>query len=165
MIEVILRREKLGGVLSLCYLGDFLFVNSPITRCCVTWGKFNELLSILILCQECHATCKRILGPNLIWSVSPVMQWSGYDPLDVWCHQLGSCQIARSPGEDAAWQSGEGTLHFRLRSHDHVECSDGWLKKIQKLKPGRSRDCGRPMKTNDISGLPSTRLKWDPPIW
>ena len=35
----------------------------------------------------------------------------------------------------------------RLRWHGHVECSDGWWKKVQKLNPTGSLDCGRSKKT------------------
>ena len=40
------------------------------------------------------------------------------------------------------WQS-----HRRLRWHGHVERSDGWLKKVQKLNPTGGRGHGHPNKT------------------
>ena len=35
----------------------------------------------------------------------------------------------------------------RLRWHGHVERSDGWQKRVQKLNPTGGRGCGRPKKT------------------
>ena len=34
-----------------------------------------------------------------------------------------------------------------LKWHGHVEHSNGWLKKVQKLNPTGSRGCGRPKTT------------------
>ena len=42
----------------------------------------------------------------------------------------------------------------RLRCHGHVERSDGWLKKVQKLNPTGGRDRGCPMKTwTEVIGM------------
>ena len=97
---------------------------------------------------ECHAPCKRNLGSNRIRLASPAAQWSSYDSLDVWCRHQGPSQLAGSLGEDAAWRSGKNVLRtHRLRWHGHVERSDGWLKKVQKLNPTGGRGRGLPKKT------------------
>ena len=75
--------EKLEVVLEFCYLGDMLSVGggcelAAITRCKCAWGKFWQLLPlltnrqvplltrgkvrVLIMCEECDATCSRDLG-------------------------------------------------------------------------------------------------------
>ena len=51
MAEVKVCREKLEVVPSFCYLWDYLSAGGGcefaiITRCCVAWGKFNELLPV-----------------------------------------------------------------------------------------------------------------------
>ena len=66
-----------------------------------------------------------------LW-LAAAAQWAGYDPLDVQCHHQEPGQLARSPGEDTAPLSGEGT-HRWPRWHGHVEHSNAWLKKVQKL--------------------------------
>ena len=88
MTKVTVGRKKLEVVPSFCYLGDSLSPGggcklTTITRCCVAWGKFNELLPVLtsrsfpitprgrIVCQEWPAPWNRNLGPNLIWLASP----------------------------------------------------------------------------------------------
>ena len=133
---------------------------ASITRHCVAWDKFNELLPVFttrsfpsppveeftIRASGAPCSSKRNLGPNLVWSVSPATQWPSYDLLDVRCHYQGPSQLARSPGEDAAWRSGKGTSHPPTQ-HGHEERSDGWLKKVQKLNA--TGCCGRshPKKT------------------
>ena len=52
MTEVTVGLEKLEVASSFCYLGDCLSSGgdcelNTITRCCVTWGKLNELLPVL----------------------------------------------------------------------------------------------------------------------
>ena len=88
--EVTIGREMLEVVPSFCYLGDYLSSVggcelATITRCRVAWGKFNEFLPVLTprsfpitsrgrvynSCQECHAPCKRYLGPDFIRVASP----------------------------------------------------------------------------------------------
>ena len=84
MTEVTVGMEKISMVSSFFCLGDCLSSGNgwelaPITRCRFAWGKFNELLPVLtaalshrpqrknfqFMRQECHAPCKRNLGPNI----------------------------------------------------------------------------------------------------
>ena len=56
MTEVRLGREKLKVMPSFCYLVNCSSSGggcqlAMITRCCVTWGKFNKFLSILTTCS------------------------------------------------------------------------------------------------------------------
>ena len=100
--------------------------------------------SLQFMRQECHAPCKRDLGPNL---TRPASQWPSYDSLNVRRHYQGPSKLAGSLGGDAARRSGKGTPHRRLRWHGRVERSLGWLKKLQKLNPIGGRGRGRPKKT------------------
>ena len=68
-----------------------------------------QMKSLQFVCQECHASCKQNLGPNLILFASPATQWPSYDSLDAQCHHQGPSQLAGPVGEDAAWRSGKGT--------------------------------------------------------
>ena len=96
--------------------------------------------------QERNSTCRGHLGPNFTWSASPATQWKEYDPLDVRSHHQGPSQLARCPGEDAAWRSGEGPPHSTTQMAWPC-CSDDWLKKLLKLSPGRGHGRGSPTKT------------------
>ena len=122
MTEVTVGQEKLQVVPPFCYLRDCLSSGghcelASITTCHVAWDKFNELLPVLTshvfpiasrwiwriyIHQERHAPSKWNPGPNLIWFVSPAMQWPSYDLLDVQCHHQGPSQLTRSSGGDAA---------------------------------------------------------------
>ena len=91
--------------------------------------------------QKCHAPCKRNLDPNGIRLALPTTQWPSYDSLDVRCylHDL----FERMQLEGLA----KVLCALQLRWHGHVERSDGWLKKVQKLNPTRGRGRGHPKKT------------------
>ena len=77
----------------------------------------TPLQNLQFVYQEHHSPCKWNLGPKFIWYIfihhlqrnDGVM--FGSVPLDVRCdvkHQ-GPSQRTRSPAEDVAWRSGEGT--------------------------------------------------------
>ena len=55
-------------------------------------------------------------------------------------------QLASCSGEDAAWCSEEGSPHPTTQMAWPC-CSDVWLKKLQKVSPGRGRGRGSPKKT------------------
>ena len=167
MTEVILGGEKLEIVPSFSYLRDFLSSGGscglPIfTSCHVALVQIQraparphlplisyhlQRMRLQFVRQECHILCTRNLSPNHIWLASPAVQWPSYDLLDVRCHHQGPSQIAGSLGEDAAWRSGKGTQHPLIRWHSHVECSNNWLKKVQKLNSTGCRGRGHPKKT------------------
>ena len=64
-------------------------------------------------------------------------------------------QLARSPGDDAAWRSAK--LRYSTLVDLDGMASDGWLKKVQKLNPVGGCDRGRPktLGRRDSPGLPS----------
>ena len=111
MVSVFVEETCLVCVWAITTLGDSFSSGggcdlASITRCRLTWGKFNELLAILIshlflshrkeefTIHMSGAPCTIIPGPNPMRSASPATQWPGYDPRDV-------SQLATSPGEDA----------------------------------------------------------------
>ena len=96
MIEVTVGREMLEVMPSFCHILDCLSSGGgceldSITRCCVAWRKFNELLptltptishhlqrkSLQFTRQECHAPCKLGPGPQpyLITHNSIIIYW------------------------------------------------------------------------------------------
>ena len=86
MTEVTVGQEALKVVPSFCYLGDCLSSTRYYHKmpCCmgqIQWAPARPHLplishylqrkSLQFMCQECHAPCRRNLGPNLIGLASP----------------------------------------------------------------------------------------------
>ena len=106
-----------------CHAGDFLSPGASITRCCIAWGNFNELLLVLtsypfptttrggVYNSLSRAPCAKQVEtwpqPHLIC----IAFKSSYDPQDMWYHHQGPSHFARSPGVDRARRSGKDTLH------------------------------------------------------
>ena len=97
------------------------------------------------ICQERHATCKQYLGPKLIRIAYDAMT-------ELWC---AGCAVSLPRTKSARtiswggcsftiWQRDSATRRFRW--HGHVEYSDVWLKKVQKLNPTGSPGRDHPTK-------------------
>ena len=108
-------------------------------------GHFPSLQrkSLLFVWQECHAPCKRNRGPQ------PYIRLLYY-PTCIACNTTTELWFARcveSPRRTESVRRISWRMHLddlvlwtrRLRLHGHVECSDGWLKKVWKLNPTGGR--------------------------
>ena len=89
-----------------------------------------------IVCQERHAPCKWNLGFNITWFHH--LQHNDWAMIRWVCgvtshkSQVSSQDLVeRMQLDDLA----KVLCSHWLKWHDHIECSDGWLKKIQKLNP------------------------------
>ena len=112
---------------------------AAITRCCVAWGKFNELLPVLTSRGRVYNPCIRsaMLHASKTWAQPYLTCITTKD-------QVGSQDLLeRMQLNDLA----KVLCHCRLRWHGHVERNDGWLKKVQKLNPTWGRGLGHPSKT------------------
>ena len=94
------------------------------------------------------------------------MQWLSYGLSGVQCHHQGPSQLTKTPWEDAAQWSEEGTP--QIRWHGHVECSDGWLKKLKKLNPDVIHTCIGLIETHSPErrvwdGTLRSAIRLDPP--
>ena len=111
--------------------------------------------SLLVLFQECHAPCKRNLGPNRIRLASPTTQWLSYDSLDVQCNHQGSIlsYLRIKSARSIFWRWCSLMIwQMSSTSADRVDAAmkkktDGWLKKIQKINLTGGRGRGRHEKT------------------
>ena len=107
------------------FYSQVAFVNSlkltSITRCRVAWGKFNEPLPVLTSRPFPITSIGRVY--NSCMRNEMVHASQAWAPTSSDLHRLqrndramirsmySSSQLARSPGEDAAWRSGKGTSH------------------------------------------------------
>ena len=91
-----------------------------------TWTPMSKpLLQTHLICITCNAMSQ-------LWS-----SWYVVSPRTMSAHKISY----RGPGE-------LGTLHLHLRWHDHVEHSDGWLKKSRNSTPEEiMHGNGHPKKT------------------
>ena len=150
MTWVTVSGEKLGvvpsiwgnlGTLGTAY-SQMAVVNSLLSQDAVSHGVHStspahphlllvphhlQRKSLPLVCQECHASYKRNMGPKLLGLAPPATQWPNNDSLDARCHSQWPIQLAEYVGEDAAWWSGKGTPHSQTQMACHVEPSDGWL--------------------------------------
>ena len=162
-------REKLEVVPSCCLLGDCLFSGggcelAAIARCRVAWGKFNSScpsspsahfssppkaeFTICVSGVPCSMQAKP--GPHpYLTCITCKLQYNDRAMIRWMCRVTTKDQVSlqdlleRMQLDDLA-----KVLRIRwLRLHGHVECSDGWLKKVQKLNPTRDCGRGRPKKT------------------
>ena len=113
------------------------------------------------MCQECHAPCKRNLGPTL--SDLHRLQCSDWAMIRWLCgvttkdHVNMPDPLERMLLDDLAKVLGTR----RLRWHSRVVRSDGWLNKVQKLNPTRGRSRGRPKKTwTEVVDMDCVALGW-----
>ena len=164
--EVTVGRDKLEVVPSFWYFGDCLSSGggcelATMTRCCVAWDKFKELLPVLtsrsfssppeeeftirVSGVPCSVQAKPGPQPYPTCIACNIMT----KLLFAWCAE--SPQRTKSAHrvsvKDAAWWSGKGTPHRWLRWHGHLKRSDGWLKKVQKLNPTGGHGRGHHKKT------------------
>ena len=124
MTEVTVGWEKLEVLPSFCYLEDCLSSGGG----CELISHHLQRKSLQIVCQECHAPCKRNLGPNLIWLALPAMQWPSYDLLDVWCYHQGPSQLAAYPEHRVSPQPSYPAPHsWHGHPHDPNGLCHGWL--------------------------------------
>ena len=132
---------------------------ATITRCCVTWGKFNELLPIfpsrsfpITSRGGVYNLCVRsaMLHASETWAptLSDLHQLKRNDQAMIcWmCSVTTKDQVSsqdlleRMQLDDLA----KVLCTHQLRWHGRVECSDGWLKKVQKLNPTGGHGRGHP---------------------
>ena len=160
-------REKLEVVPYFCYLGDCLSSGgscelATITRCHVAWGKFYELLPILT--SHSIPITLRWIAYNS-WVRSAMLHAS-----ETWTPTLSNLHLLQLNNRVMIrWMCGVATknqvspqdLLQRMQLddlakvlcthqhwwHGHVEHSNGWLKKVQKLDPTGGRGRGGPKKT------------------
>ena len=181
------------------YLGDCLSSGgscelAAITRCCVAWGKFNELLPVLTSHSFPITSRRRVY--NSYWYVRSAMLYAS----ETWAPILSDLhRLQRNERTMIRWMCGVTTkdqvssknllermqlddlvkvLHTHwLGWHCHVERSNGWLKKVQKLNPTGGHSLGCPMKTWTevidmdclVLGLtethPSDKKAWSGRLW
>ena len=126
-----------------------------ITRCCVAWGKFSELLPSLTFCSFPITPIGRV--HNLCVHASKTWTSTSSDlhrlqrndrPMVRWMCGVITLDQVSSFLERMQLDDLEKVLPTRrLGWHGHVECIDGWLKNVQKLNPVGGCGCGRPKKT------------------
>ena len=167
LTEVTVGTEQLEVVPSFCYLGDTLSSGggcelASITRCRVAWGKFHELLPILTSRSfpitsrgRVYNSCVRsaMLHASETWAPTSSdlhrLQRNDRAMIRWMCGVITKDEVS-SQDLLARMQLDDLTKVLRtrrLRWHGHVERSDGWLKKVQKLSPTGGRGPGRPKKT------------------
>ena len=168
MSEITVASEKLEVVSSFCYLGDTLSSGggcelATITRCRVAKGKFNELLPILTARSfpltsrgKVYNSCVRsaMLHASETWALtsSDLHRLQRNDRAMIrWMCGVTTKDKVNSQELLERMQLDDLTKVLRtrrLRWHGHVERNDGWLKKVQDVKPqSGNRGRGRPKKT------------------
>ena len=160
-------QEKLEVVPSFCYLGDCLssggrYELATVTRCRVAWGEFNELLPVLTSHSfpitsrgRVHNSWVRsaMLHTSKTWT--PTLSNLHLLQCNDWAMIRWMCRVTTK--NQVSWQDLLERMQLddlakvlrthRHRWHGHVEHSDGWLKKVQKLNPTGGRGRSHPEKT------------------
>ena len=167
MAEVTVGGEKLVLVPSFFFHGDCLSSggsceHSTITRCRVTWGKFNKLLPIITsrtfpITSRGRVSDSSIMSAMLraskTWALTTSdlhrLQCNDQGMIRWMCDVTTKDQVSSQDLLERMWLDDLEKVFCtrRLRWHGYVERSDGWLKKVQKLNPTGGRGHGRPKKT------------------
>ena len=162
--------EALVGAILLLPRGDCLSSGgdcelASITRCCVTWETFYKLPAVTLL--WCTPWSQSIISWGRVYNscVRNVMLYESetWAPASSDLHGLqrmtGLCVIRWMCGVTTKDQVSSQDISLRgcsleipekiictsrLRWYSHVECSDGWLKTMQKLNPTGGRGHGHP---------------------
>ena len=161
--EVTVGGEKLEMVPSFCFPGDCLYSGggcelTTITRCRVTWGKFNVLTSRsfpITSRRRVYNLCVKsaMLHTSETWApTSSDLHHLQRGDRAMICWMCGVTTKDQVSSQDLLERMQLDNLAkvlrtWWLRRHGHAERSDGWLKKVQKLNPTGGSGRGRPKKT------------------
>ena len=148
--------------------------------CCM--GKFNELLPILASCSfpitsrgRIYNLCARSAMFHISETSAPILsdlhllQRNDRAMIRWKCGVTTKNQVSsQDPMERMQLDDLAKVLRtHRHRWHGHVEQSDGWLKKVQKLNPRGGNGHGHPKKTwTEVINMDhlAPGSNWDPPI-
>ena len=125
MTGVTVGQEKLEVVPFFYYIWELLICRWHLRLI----SQHLQRKSLQFVHQECHAPCKRNLGPSLVWFAPPAMQWPSYS-----CGVTTKDQVSSQERDKMQLDDLAKALHPRwLRWHSRIKCNGGWVKKFYKL--------------------------------